>query len=276
MQGKKEKVITVFMMKYEMLHVIGNPYVHIFGVGLPVVLALLITKVAISEIPGEQWAAPIATTIYLGMGALIPMAVLLMGYAVSYAQELSKGIPERMQLFGMKKSVLFCNCALSQMLFLLVAFFVFFMTGVLFGELQRPTLRGLLAYIVCMLLFSMICMALAHSIACLCRNFGKTYCVSMLLYFAFMILGGMMGIPYEDLPKWARVVAGLVPVTYINKDFYQVWTGETYNYMPMLQSFLFFGAVSGILLFISLKRASAKGFSCGKPEVLDKKAGIKR
>lgn len=254
MQDKKRNMFSSYMMRYELLHVIGNPYVHIFGVGLPVMLALLITRVAVSELPGEQWVPMVTTSIYLGMSALIPMAVLLMGYAVSYAQELSKGIPERLQLFGMKKSVLFCHRALVQGLFLLAAFAVFFTSGCLFSELQPPTLRGLAAYILCMLAFSMICLALAHGIACICRNFGKTYCVSMIVYFAFMILGGMMGIQYQDLPKWAQAAAKLLPVTYINKDFYKVWTGEAYHYMPMLQSFFFFGAVSGILLFLALRR----------------------
>ncbi|MDE7310394.1 MAG: ABC transporter permease [Eubacterium sp.] len=254
MQGKKDKIITSFMMKYELLQVIGNPYVHIFGVGLPIMFAIIITKVALAEVPGEEWAPMVTTSIYLGMGALIPMAVLLMGYSVSYAQELSKGIPERMQLFGIKKSVQLCNRALSQLLFLLFAFLIFFTSGYLLSELQRPTMHGLAVYILCMLAFSMICLALAHGLACICRNFGKTYCVSMILYFAFMILGGMMGISYEDLPAWAQAVAKLLPVTYINKDFYKIWTGESYHYMPMLQSFLFLGAVSGILLFFALKR----------------------
>ncbi len=252
-KAKKENLISVFLLKYELLHVAGNPYVHIFGVGLPVLLAMLITKVALSDLPGEQWQPMATTSIYLGMGTLIPMAVLLMGYAVSYAQELSRGIPERLQLFGINKTALFCNRALLQFLFLLLAFAVFFLSGCLCYKLQRPTLYGLFAYVLCMAAFSMICLALGHGIACVCRSFGKTYCVSIMLYFAFMILGGMMGISYQDLPKWVQSAAKLLPVTSINRDFYKIWTGETYNYIPMLQSYLFLGAVSGILLFLALR-----------------------
>lgn len=62
-----------------------------------------------------------------------------------------------------------------------------------------------------------------------------------------------MGISYQDLPKWVQSAAKLLPVTYINRDFYKIWTGETYNYIPMLQSYLFLGAVSGILLFLALR-----------------------
>lgn len=256
MQDKTRKMITPQMLKFQMLNVIGNPYVHIFGIGLPIILALIITRVAVSELSGSEMASMVSTSIYLGMGALIPMAILLMGYSVSYAQELSKGIPERMQLFGIKKSALFMNHVIVQMLFLIVSFLLFFLSGCMFSKIEQPTVTGCLCYILCIFVFSVICLSLAHGIACICRNFGKTYCVSMMLYFAFMILGGMMGISYENLPKWAKIAAKLLPVTYINRDFYQIWKGKEYNYMPMLQSFLFFGAVSGIVLFFSLKRTS--------------------
>lgn len=259
MQGKKRKLISLQMVIFELRCVVGNPYVHIFGVGLPTVLALLITKVAASEmtgsgITGAAEISMIATSLYLGMGTLIPMAVILMGYAVSYAEELSKGIPQRMQLFGIKRSVSFCSRAVAELLFIFVSFFIFFASGCIFSEIEKPQLPGAVSYAVCMAVFSVICLALAHGIACICRNFGKTYCVSMMLYFSFMILGGMMGISYENLPKWAQAVAKLLPVMYINRDFYKIWTGEEYNCMPMIQSFFFLAAVSGILLFIALKR----------------------
>lgn len=47
MQGKMTKIVTPQMLKFQMLNVIGNPYVHIFGVVFPIVLALLITQIAI-------------------------------------------------------------------------------------------------------------------------------------------------------------------------------------------------------------------------------------
>ena len=40
MPDKTRKMITPQMLKFQMLNVIGNPYVHIFGIGLPIVLAL--------------------------------------------------------------------------------------------------------------------------------------------------------------------------------------------------------------------------------------------
>lgn len=253
MQNKR-KLLTPQMLAFEMRCVTGNPYVHIFGIGLPAVLALLITKVAGQEMTGTAGIKIIGTTVYLGMGSLIPMAVILMGYAVSYAEELSKGIPQRLQLFGIKRSVAFCSRAAAELLFILLACLIFFASGYLLYDLEKPVWTGLASYTACMAVFSIICLALAHGIACICRNFGRTYCVSMILYFAFMILGGMMGISYENLPGWIQPVAKLLPVMYINRDFYKIWTGKEYNCMPMIQSFLFLGAVSAIILFAALKQ----------------------
>lgn len=258
MQGKPRKLISSQMILFELRKVIGNPYIHIFGVGLPVFMGILVTKIAESELPDKTLLPMIATSIYLGIGTLIPMATLLMGYAVSYAQELDKGIPERMRLFGIKDSISFCNRAVSDMIFIFFAFVIYFLTGCIFTKIKQPAVSGFISYMLCILLLSIILLALGHGIACICRGFGRTYCVSMIIYFAFMILCGMMGFSMEDLPKWAQGLAKLLPMTYINKDFYEIWTGGDYNYMPMVQSYLFLGAAAGILLFVSWKRPGLK------------------
>lgn len=262
MYNQPRKLISAQMILFELRNVAGNIYVHIFGVGLPVVMAMLISKIAESEMvkSGMTDSAVISMTstqIYLGMGTLIPMAVILMGYSISYAQELEKGIPERMMLFGIKNSVSLCNRAVSEAVFILAAFIIFFFAGAVFTGIDGPVVSGALIYVFCMLLLSIILLMLGHGIACVCHGFGRTYCAAMMLYFAFMILGGMMGVGYDSLPKWAQVLARLLPITHINKDFYDVWKGQAYNFMPLAQSYLFLGAAAGIILFIAWKRPAA-------------------
>ena len=258
---EKRKLITASMIRYELRNVTGNPYVHIFGIGMPVLMMILIVRVAVSEISDAAMAKMVSTTIFLGIGALIPMATILMGYAVIQAQDLEKGIPGRMQLFGIRNAVTICNRALSELIFMAVAFFIYFMAGIICLDMEAPTVSGAVLYLVCMVVFSVICFALAHAIASIVKKFGITYCVVMILYFACMILGGMMGITYENLPVVLQAVAKLLPVTYFNRDFYTIWVGESYNFMPMLQSYLFFGALAGILLFIALRRSGQKRLS---------------
>ena len=252
--SNKKKKITKNMILYELRNVTGNPFVHIFGVGMPIFMAILITRITISEISDSSVMTTVATSIFLGIGAMIPMATILMGYAVRQAQDYEKGIPERLQLFGIRNYVTICNRVISELLFMAAAFVLYFLAGILFMNLKAPVISGFVLYIVCMLFFSIMCFMLGHAIAALAKRFSLTYCIVMMVYFACMIFGGMMGISYENMPAAMRAVAKLLPVTYFSRDFYTIWTGETYNFVPMIQSYLFFGAVAGILLFIASRR----------------------
>ena len=74
----------------------------------------------------------------------------------------------------------------------------------------------------------------------------------MSIYFILMMLTGMMGVKTEQLPDVLQKVAGTLPMTYISSDFVDFWQGGSYNFMPLLQAFLFMGAVTGILLLFSM------------------------
>lgn len=253
-RDRKRKLISWQMLLFEFRNTIGNPYVHIFGVGMPVLMMFIITRVVASEMEGIEAVSSVATSVFLGIGALIPLATIFMGYSVSHAQELEKGIPQRLELFGIKISQTLCNRILSEVLFMAIAFAIYFGAGCALGRVEAPKATGALLYLVCILVFSVILFCLGHAIACLLKKFGPAYCVTMLLYFAQMILGGMMGITYDNLPSALQAAAKMLPVTYINRDFYTVWKGEHYNFVPMLQSYLLMGAVAGILLFVTVRR----------------------
>lgn len=255
---KSKGLISGQMLLFEFRNTIGNPYVHIFGVGMPVLMMIIITRAVAGEMPEGPMLSTAMTSVFLGIGALIPMATIFMGYGVAHAQELEKGIPQRLELFGIKISVTLCNRILSEIIFMAMAFAVYFAAGYGFVEVEPPTVSGALLYMVCILVLSVILFCLAHAISSLLKKFGATYCVTMILYFLQMILGGMMGISYDNMPSPMQVAAKLLPVTYINRDFYTVWNGERYNFAPMLQSYLLLGAVAGILMFFALKRMSRK------------------
>lgn len=257
-EEKKKGIISRQMLSFEFRKTIGNPYVHIFGVGMPVLMMIVITRAIGGEMPDAEAFSVAVTSVFLGVGALIPMATIFMGYGISNAQEMEKGIPQRMELFGIRTGVSLCNRVLSELIFMLIAFGIYFAAGYAFTEIKAPKPTGALLYVVCILAFSVILFGLAHAISSLLRKFSLTYCVTMLLYFVFMILGGMMGITYDNLPSAVQVIAKLLPVTYINRDFYTVWTGKQYNFMPMAQSYLLMAAIAGIALFLSVKRDARK------------------
>ncbi len=254
----KRSLISAQMLLFEFRSVIGNPYIHIFGVGMPVMMMILICRVVSSEITDPEILSDTVTAVFLGIGTMIPMATVLMGYGMARAKDLEREIPLRMELFGIRKADTLCNNALAEMIYMLVSFCIYFAAGFGIVGVNTPKAAGLFIYVICILALSAIMFCLAYAISSLLKKFGPTYCVTMILYFALMILGGMMGVTYDNMPKGVQMLAKMLPVTYINRDFYLVWRGESYNFMPMLQSYLLFGAVSGILLLISMKQTARK------------------
>lgn len=257
-EQKGGRLVSLQMLAFEFRKTIGNPYVHIFGVGMPVLMMIIITRAVGAEIAEGEILSSVVTTVFLGIGSLIPMATIFMGYGVSNAQEIEKGIPLRMELFGIRTGVSLCNRILSELIFMVIAFVIYFVVGYVAVDLKAPKASGAVLYGICILGFSVILFCLSHAISSMLKKFGLTYCVTMLLYFGLMILGGMMGISYDNMPSALQMVAKFLPVTYINRDFYTVWRGESYNFMPMLQSYLLMAAVAGILMFISIRRSSRK------------------
>ncbi len=261
MPNKNRKLFSLQMLLFELRNVTGNPYVHVFGIGMPVLMSFVIIRAFSSEITDLEILANVSTSVFLGIGALMPMAIILMGYASTRAQEMEKGIPERMELFGISQFITLCNRAVAEVIFMLAAFALYFLYGYLVLTLKAPVISGAFIYFLCILLLSIILFCIAHSIASLLKKFGPVYLVTMMLYFFFMIFSGMMGLSYENMPEAMQAVAKLLPTTYINRDFYTIWTGESYRYASLLQSYLFWAAIAGILLLASQKKKPGRSLT---------------
>ena len=123
---KKRSLISGQMLLYEFRNVIGNPYVHIFGVGMPIMMMVLICRVVGTEITDAAILADTVTAVFLGIGTMIPMATVLIGYGVNRARELEKEIPLRMELFGIRTIVTLCNNALAELIYMLISFVLYF------------------------------------------------------------------------------------------------------------------------------------------------------
>ncbi len=247
--------ISFAMIKYELRNVCGNPFVHIFGVGFPIFMSIIMSKTLTSGITDNAYINELTTSLFLGMGAIIPLATILMGYTCTCAQEIEKSIPLRMQLFGYSEKYTIINRLIAEFVYMTVAIGLYFTAGFVFLKISPPKVSGLLIYLVCLYLLAAVLFVLAHAVANLTKKFGLAYLISMIAYFGMMVLSGMMGISVENLPKSVQVVSDLLPTTYFNKDFITVWSGKSYNYAPMIQSYIFLFAISGILTFIMLYRS---------------------
>lgn len=254
----QRKKISPSLLLFEFRNITGNPYVHIFGIGLPVLMVLIFAKMFASQISDAEILSTEVTALFLGIGAMIPLAAILIGYAATYSQELEKGIPQRLELFGISAGMSIVNRIISELVFQVCSFVIYFAVGVFVLDIKAPTAPGLVKYIVCIAALGIISFALAHSISLIFKKFSIVYCITMVLYFVIMIASGMMGITYEMLPSAVQAVSRLLPTTYITRDFADIWLGKGYNFMPMLQAYLFIGALAGILLLFSLRRNARK------------------
>lgn len=252
-----KKPITWKLILFEVRNIIGSPFIHIFGIGFPIFMVVIICKAIAAEMPSGDMLRSAQTQVILGIGTIIPLATILMGYACQYSQELEKEIPLRMLLFGFREKHTMINRIIAECIFMSVAFIIYFTVVIAIFDIVTPTWGGVVAYFLLLYLISGILFLLSHSIASIIKKFGATYVVVMALYFGIMILSGMMGIKIEALPGFLQNIAKLIPFYYYNQqEFLSLWTGESYNFIPMLQSLIFLGAISGIILFISLRKSS--------------------
>lgn len=241
------------MLLFELRNITGNPYVHLFGVAMPILMSYIVIRAISADVTDPDILITASTSVFLGMGSIIPMAIALLGYAATRAQEMEKGIPERLELFGLSSVITLRNRIVAELLFILTIFILYFVYGSLFLEIGSPAFSGIVAYTVCMLILTVIFLCIAHAIATILKKFGPTYCIVMILYFAMMLFSGMMGLSYDSMPAGIQTVARLLPLTYINKDIYTIWSGESYRFASMIQAYLLWSVVAGILLVATSK-----------------------
>lgn len=255
-QGKK---CNWNMILFEMRNITGNPFVHIFGIAFPILLVIMIGKAIAAEVPAGEMLRMAQTQVILGVATVIPMATIFMGYACQYSQELEKGIPLRMLLFGYREKYTIINRIIAELIFMSFAFVLYFLIIRFVFPIEAPSIGGIFAYFGLIYFISAILFVLSHAIATIIKKFGATYAIVMILYFAMMILSGMMGVSVDMLPKFVQGISKLIPFYYFNQEsFLSLWRGESYNFAPMMQSILFFTAVAGIVLFAALKKTNRK------------------
>lgn len=245
-----KKKCNLSLIIYELRNINGNLMPHFFGIVFPNIMCLLLARVVGGQMPGDL-RREVATSIMLTMSLVMPMSTLFLGYGCLYSNEIEKGIPIRMRLFGFHPACEITAKIIAQLIFLTITFVIFGIFQVAVMDILRPAFSSLLCLLVSLYLLGILLMIIAHSIATMCRQFSLTFGITMILYFSFMILTGMMGIQTDQLPKALQAVARTLPMTYISSDFITFWQGGSYNFMPFIQSFLFLGAVAGILFVVS-------------------------
>ena len=244
MNNKKS---TKKLVAYEIYNIIGNPFSSFFGIVFPILMLLIITNAIKGDVP-KSMVAQANTTIFITMSLITPMAIIFLGYAATYSQELENDIPLRMGLFGFSERFMMRAKIIAQVIVLTAALAIYTLVSYTALDLEIPSFSGAATLVICLYLMGVIFFILAHGLANIFRKFGPTYALAMILYFGIMVLCGMMGIQTDQLPGFLQKIVALLPMSYVSSDFIDLWQGGSYNFMPLIQSFLFMGAISGILL----------------------------
>jgi len=249
----KQKLLSWGLVKYELRNLIGNPFIVFFGFVFPILMSVLLSVTTTKQVP-ETVRSQVITSLFITMSMIGPLAIILIGYAVNYSQELENDIPLRMKLFGFRERSILLAKMMAQLIGVTVALLIYTIVDFILLDIQTPTLTSALCLIISLYILSAVLFILAHGIATLFRKFGPTYAVTMILYFFILILTGMMGITVDQMPKVLNYIAKALPMTYISNDYVDFWQGGSYNFVPFIQSLLLLAAVSGIVLIVSLRR----------------------
>ena len=251
------KLFNLSLIKYEFRNLIGNIFTIIFGVFFPIGMTIFTGKAMGGKVP-EDTKDIFVTSIFITCILIIPLATILVGYSAIFSQELEKNIPLRFRLFGYSEKTVLISKICANLIFITFSLILYTVVVCSVLKVQVPTLSSALILIVSLYLLSTFLFILAHGIALFFKKFGPTYAITMTLYFAIMILSGMFGIQAKDFPDSMKFVAYSLPTTYIGGEFIDFWQGGSYNFVPYIQSFIFFAAVSCIILFMSIHHNSRR------------------
>ena len=251
------KLFNLTLIKYELRNLIGNIFTLIFGVAFPIGMTIFFGTAMAGKVPAEGKDIFI-TSIFIINSIIIPLASILVGYSAVFSQELEKNIPLRFRLFGYSEKTVITSKICANLIFITFALVVYTVVVFLVLNVQVPSLSSALILIASLYLLSAFLFILAHGISLFFKKFGSTFAITMVLYFAILILSGMFGVQAKDFPGPVKAVAFTLPTTYIGGDFIEFWQGGSYNFVPYVQSFIFFAAVSCIILFMAVHRDSRR------------------
>lgn len=245
-----EKGLSINLIKYELRNSLSNFMQLFFGIIFPIFMGYLIYIGGIKDMPKEIHST-FGTVIYTGMPLIICNAIILIGYGANFSVELSEKAILRLKLFGFSEKTVILGKLISQFIILTLGFFIYSIAMFMLIEIKTPTVSGAIVYYVSLYLLAIIIFLLSHGIANIFQKFGSTFAVSMTVFFLTQTLAGLMGLQVNIFPRFLQNIAYSIPYYYVAQDFHKVWLGESYNFVPFIQSMIFFAALSIFVLLFS-------------------------
>ena len=152
MNNKKS---TKKLVAYEIYNIIGNPFSSFFGIVFPILMLLIITNAIKGDVP-KSMVAQANTTIFITMSLITPMAIIFLGYAATYSQELENDIPLRMGLFGFSERFMMRAKIIAQVIVLTAALAIYTLVSYTALDLEIPSFSGAATLVICLYLMGVI------------------------------------------------------------------------------------------------------------------------
>ncbi|GBU10412.1 hypothetical protein AwErysi_00280 [Erysipelotrichaceae bacterium] len=243
------------LFKYEFLTTINNFFTPFFGIAFPVLMGLLLTQTVPFNVP-DNLKAEVATSIIISVSISAVFSVMLVAFPSSYSQDVENNIAYRIELFGFSHANIILAKLLAHYIILTFSLLIFIATMMLTTTLLIPKLSVFLIYVFCLYLLASILFVFSYSVSNIFKKFSYTYAVTLGLFFLFMLISGMMGVSASNLPHILKFISSTFPFPYISTDFIDYWTigFSGYNFAPLIQGYLFFAAITGVIYFISSRK----------------------
>ena len=232
------------LLKYETINTMTNFFTPFFGVVFPMLMGTLLVATITKTVPESQQAT-VGTGIAIVTSLIIPMSIMLVSFPALFSQEAEQGVMTRMELFNFRERDILVAKIIVHYLIMTCSAVLYGAVMVMVNHVMIPKLSSFIVFLVCYYLIATLLFIFAYSVGALLKKFGTTYAITMTVYFVFMGMSGMMGVQPDQLQIWGQRIAYSLPMAHINSDFSKYWvTGFSgYNFMPLIQSFIFMGAL---------------------------------
>ena len=229
----------------EIKNVMGNFIGLFFSFIFPIMLANIIIFANKDRVP-PQVIGEFKISIFLLLLQVIPLSLALVGFPALFSQETDKGVTKRMILFGYSiEKQLLCKM-IANIFVVFVAVALYFLAVGWANEIDSPSGYSLVLLLFSTLVISIDFLFISFAITVWLKKFNRVYGVTMILYFAVMILTGMFGVSPDKFGKVIESIANFIPITQLAEVTKKHWTESSYdlgNYPYILIGFTVFSIV---------------------------------
>lgn len=245
------------LVKYEMEQLIRGVFTPVFGILFPIFMLVILSKSALSDVPAIEYDV-VLVSVFTTLVQIVPLSVGFIGFTAIYAQELEQKIPFRLCMFGIKESQMLVGKVITLIFVFTIGYIAYTLVAIYGVNVPNITLWNLLI-MYAFLTFEMIgFITLGYTIAVYFKKFGQAYTVVTVLYFIIMFASGMMGMRESSMPDIMQKIIRFFPFSYISFDLYKIFLNQSYNFMPLIQSMLFFIGLSIVLCALVIRFKGTK------------------